>query len=128
MDEYTDANYPLRGRTQLNESVLVGDWTIGPEAAALRGTSGRIGYRFHSRDVNLIMRSSAPGTSVSFRVRIDGKRPAAVHRIDVDEQGIGRVADTRMYQLIRPPGPVAGRVFDIEFIHPGVEAFHFTFG
>jgi thiol-disulfide isomerase/thioredoxin len=120
--------YALPPRLRLNEWALAGDWTIGPEAAVLRGTSGGIVYRFHARDVNLIMGTSAPGTSVSFRVRIDGEPPGAAHGIDVDEQGGGRVSDPRMYQLIRQPGPVIDRVFDIELVGPGVEAFDFTFG
>jgi thiol-disulfide isomerase/thioredoxin len=120
--------YTAPERLHLNEWALVGEWTIGAEAAALRGTTGRIVYRFHARDVNLIMGSSTPGTPISFRVRIDGKPPVAAHGIDVDEQGNGRVSEPRMYQLIRQPGPIADRVFEIEFIGPGVEAFDFTFG
>jgi thiol-disulfide isomerase/thioredoxin len=115
-------------RLRLNQWALVGEWTIRPEAAALIAATGRIVYRFHARDLNLIMGPSAPGTSVGFRVRIDGKAPGGAHGIDVDEQGNGVVSGPRMYQLIRQPGPVADRVFDIEFVGPGVEAFDFTFG
>jgi hypothetical protein len=120
--------YAAPERLRLNQWALVGDWTIRPEAAALKGATGRIAYRFHARDVNLIMGASARGTPVGFRVRIDGKSPGDAHGIDVDEQGYGVVSEPRMYQLIRQPGPVADRVFDIEFVGPGVEAFDFTFG
>ena len=71
---------------------------------------------------------SAQGVPVSFRVRIDGEPPGDAHGIDVDEQGNGVVTEPRMYQLIRQPGPIGDRVFDIEFLQPGVEAFDFTFG
>jgi len=106
----------------------VGDWTIGPEYAALNGASGRIAYRFHARDVNFIMGPTVRGTPVRFRVRIDGEPPGTAHGIDIDEQGNGTVSEPRMYQLIRHPGPIADRLFEIEFIGPGVEAFDFTFG
>jgi hypothetical protein len=105
-----------------------GELTIGAEAAALNGASGRIVYRFHARDVNLIMGPGARGTPVKFRVRIDGEPPGSAHGIDIDEQGNGTLSDPRMYQLIRQPGPIADRVFDIEFVSPGVQAFDFTFG
>jgi thiol-disulfide isomerase/thioredoxin len=120
--------YAAPERLRLNQWALVGDWTIRPEAAALKGATGRIAYRFHARDVNLIMGASARGTPVGFRVRIDGKSPGDAHGIDVDEQGYGVVSEPRMYQLIRQPGPAADRVFDIELVGPGVEAFDFTFG
>jgi thiol-disulfide isomerase/thioredoxin len=120
--------YASPERLRLNNWALVGEWTIRPEAAALKGATGRIVYRFHARDVNLIMGASTRGTPVGFRVRIDGQPPGGAHGIDVDDQGYGVVTEPRMYQLIRQPGPIADRVFDIEFVGPGVEAFDFTFG
>ncbi len=85
-------------------------------------------YRFHARDLNLVMGPATPGTSMRFRVRIDGKPPAAAHGTDVDAQGEGTVSEQRTYQLIRQPGPIADRQFEIEFLSPGVEVFCFTFG
>jgi len=120
--------YTAPTRLALNEWALVGNWTIGPEAASLNAANGRIVYRFHARDVNLIMGPSARGTAVRFRVHIDGEPPGAAHGIDVDGQGNGTVTEPRMYQLIRQPEPIADRVFEIEFIGPGVKAFDFTFG
>ena len=120
--------YTLPPRLSLNEWALVGEWTIGPEAAALNGATGRIVYHFHARDLNLIMGPGSRGTPVTFRVRIDGELPGDAHGIDVDQQGNGTVSEPRMYQLIRQSGPIADRVFDIEFASPGVEAFDFTFG
>lgn len=105
-----------------------GDWTIGAEAAAIKAASGRILYHFHARDLNLILGPTVRGTSIRFRVRIDGQPPRSSHGIDVDEQGNGMVSEPRMYQLIRQPGPIVDRLFDIEFTGPGVEAFDFTFG
>jgi len=120
--------YTAPAQLRLNEWALVGNWTIGAEAAVLNGADGRIVYRFHARDVNLIMGPAARGTAVRFRVRIDGKPPGSAHGIDVDEQGNGTVSDPRMYQLIRQPGPIADQLFEIEFASPGVAAFDFTFG
>ena len=97
-------------------------------AAALNKANGRIAYRFHARDLHLVMGPAAPGTSVRFRVLIDGQPPGAAHGVDVDEQGSGTVTEQRLYQLIRQPKPIVDRLFEIEFLDPGVEAFAFTFG
>ena len=97
-------------------------------AALLNKSSGRIAYRFHARDVHLVMGPAAPGTAVRFRVRLDGQAPGAAHGIDIDDQGIGTLSEQRLYQLIRQAKPIADRLFEIEFLDPGVEAFAFTFG
>ena len=120
--------YELPARLRLNEWALSGDWTVKNEAAVLNKPNGRIAYRFHARDLHLVMGPAAPGTSVRFRVLIDGQPPGAAHGIDVDEQGNGTVTEQRLYQLIRQPKPIADRQFEIEFLGPGVEAFAFTFG
>ena len=115
-------------RLRLNHWALSGDWTIGKQAAVLNKADGRIAYRFHARDVNLIMGPLARGASVRFRVRVDGQPPGAAHGVDVDDHGNGKVTESRMYQLIRQPKPIADRLFEIEFLDPGVAAFDFTFG
>jgi hypothetical protein len=98
------------------------------QATALNKPNGRIAYRFHARDLHLVMGPPTPGTAVRFRVLIDGQPPGAAHGVDVDEQGNGTVTEQRLYQLIRQPIPIADRQFKIEFLDPGVEAFSFTFG
>jgi hypothetical protein len=101
---------------------------INNQAVVLNKPNGRIAYRFHARDLHLVMGPPAPGTSVPFRVLINGQPPGAAHGIDVDEHGNGTVTQQRLYQLIRQPNPIADRQFEIEFLTPGVEAFAFTFG
>ena len=98
------------------------------EAAVLNGPDGRIAYRFHARDLHLVMGPAAPGTSARFRVLIDGQPPGAAHGTDVDEQGNGTVTEQRLYQLIRQPQPIADRQLEIDFLDAGVEAYAFTFG
>ena len=120
--------YAVPARLRLNQWALAGDWTVGEQAAVLNTANGRIAYRFHARDLHLVMGPAARGTSVRFRVLIDGQAPGAAHGIDVDEQGNGTVTEQRLYQLIRQPKPIADRQFEIEFLDPGVEAFAFTFG
>jgi thiol-disulfide isomerase/thioredoxin len=115
-------------RLGLNEWALEGDWTVQRQPAVLNEADGRIAYRFHARDLNLVMTPGAGGKPVRFRVSIDGQPPGAARGIDVDEQGNGSVAEPRMYQLLRQPGPVSGRRFEIHFLDPGVEVFVFTFG
>jgi thiol-disulfide isomerase/thioredoxin len=120
--------YDLPARLRLNQWALSGDWTVRKDAVALNTANGGIASRFHARDLHLVMGPAAPGTSVRFRVLIDGQPPGAAHGIDVDEQGLGTVTEQRLYQLIRQPGRIADRQFQIEFLDPGAEAFAFTFG
>src|SRR5262245_21950127 len=120
--------YALPARLRLNDWALSGNWTLKKGAAALNEPNGTIVYRFHARDLHLVMGPTTPGTSVRFRVRIDGKPPGAAHGVDVDEQGDGTVTEQRLYQLIRQPQPIADRQFEIEFLGSGVEVFAFTFG
>lgn len=120
--------YGAPANLELNDWALAGDWTVGMDSAVLNGANGRLLYRFHARDVNLIMSPPAGGGSVRFRVLIDGRAPGASHGSDVDEQGHGTVTEPRMYQLIRQSEPIADREFEIQFLEPAVAAFDFTFG
>ena len=120
--------YATPARLRLNHWALAGDWTVQRQAIVLNEADGRIVYRFHARDLHLVMRPAAPGTPVRFRVRIDGQPPGAAHGTDVDDQGNGTVTEQRLYQLVRQPGPVTERSFEITFLDPGVQAYAFTFG
>ena len=94
----------------------------------LNQAGGRILYRFHARDLHLVMAPTSAGGLVRFRVHLDGQPPGAAHGADVDEQGNGTLSDQRLYQLIRQPGPVSDRTFEIAFLDPGAQAYAFTFG
>jgi thiol-disulfide isomerase/thioredoxin len=120
--------YTAPARLALNRWALAGDWTMTRLAVVLGGANGRIVLRFHARDLHLVMGPAVRGQSVRFRVRLDGQPPGPAQGLDVDAQGSGAVAEQRLYQLIRQPGPIAERQFEIEFLDPGAEAFAFTFG
>ena len=120
--------YQWPAKLSPNEWALAGDWTVRKDAAALNKPTGSITYQFHARDLHLVMGPVTSGTSVRFRVRLDGQPPGTARGVDVDEQGYGTVTEQRMYTLIRQPGPIADRQFEIEFLGPGVEVFAFTFG
>ena len=120
--------YAAPARLALNEWALAGDWTIGREEITLSGPPGRLVCRFHARDLHLVMGSPKPGTSIRFRVSLDGQPPGPAHGLDVDEAGNGSAVEQRLYQLIRQPGPIRDRQFEIEFLDAGVETFAFTFG
>jgi thiol-disulfide isomerase/thioredoxin len=115
-------------RLALNQWGLAGNWTAKAGAAVVNEANGKIVYRFHARDVNLIMGPPASSQPVRFTVRVDGKPPGASRGTDVDEQGNGVVARQRTYQLVRLQERVGDREFEIQFAEPGVEAFCFTFG
>jgi len=120
--------YTVPARLKVNDWALAGDWTVEKPLIALNKPNGRIVYRFHARDLHLVMGPATRGGSVRFRVLIDGQSPGAAHGADIDERGNGTVIDQRLYQLIRQQQPIADRQFEIEFLDPGVEAFAFTFG
>jgi thiol-disulfide isomerase/thioredoxin len=111
---------------ELNQWALSGDWTVESGASVLNAADGRIQFRFHARDVHLVLR--ARETAVPFRVLVDGEPPGDAHGLDVDEQGRGTLVEPRLYQLIRQPGSIDDRTIEIAFDAPGVEAYAFTFG
>ena len=119
--------YELPERLRLNEWGLAGEWTIGRERVALDQPGGSIAYRFHARDVHLVLFAGSRGP-IEFRVLLDGDAPGASHGLDVDSEGRGVLGDGRLYQLVRQPGAVHDRVLEIEFLEPGAEAYVFTCG
>jgi thiol-disulfide isomerase/thioredoxin len=124
----TSYAYAAPSRLPLNHWALAGDWTVERGAVVLNQAGGRILYHFSARDLNLVMAPPAPGTSVRFGVRIDGEPPGAGHGTDVDDQGNGTLTEPRLYQLVRQPGPVTERSFEVTFLDLGVQAYAFTFG
>jgi len=116
------------GTPALNQWALSGNWTVTGEAASLNGKEGTIVYRFHARDLHLVLGPAPKGGPVSFRVTIDGAPPGDSHGADVDAAGQGVVTGQRLYQLVRQTGAIADHTFEIQFLSPGVQAFAFTFG
>jgi len=121
-------DYATPDRLTLNHWSLAGDWTVEGRAAVLNKEGGRISFRFHARDVHLVMGPRERGTSVPFRVLVDGDPPGTAHGLDVGEDGRGTVSQQRLYQLIRQQGTIGDRTVEITFLDPGVEAYAFTFG
>jgi len=113
---------------RLNEWGLNGQWTVAGERAELDAKNGSIVYRFHARDLHLVLGPSADGKPVRFTVTIDGAPPADDHGMDTKADGTGVVTDQRLYQLLRQRGEIRDRTFEIRFLDPGVQAFAFTFG
>jgi hypothetical protein len=120
--------YAAPGRLPLNAWGLSGSWTVNRDAGIVNEAGGRIAFQFHARDLNLVMGPVSPGASVPFRVFLDGQLAADAHGTDVAPDGSGTVTDQRTYQLIRQPGAIADRRFEIEFLAAGAEAYCFTFG
>jgi thiol-disulfide isomerase/thioredoxin len=120
-------SYELPERLGLNEWGLAGEWTIGRERVALDQPGGRIAYRFHARDVHLVLFAGSRGP-IEFRVLLDGEPPGPSHGLDVDSEGRGVLRDGRLYQLLRQPGAEHDRLFEIKFLDAGAEAYVFTCG
>jgi cytochrome c biogenesis protein CcdA/thiol-disulfide isomerase/thioredoxin len=122
-----EGNYRLPDEFSLNQWGLDGRWSVEPQRSISQLAGGKIAFRFRARDLHLVL-GSASGKSVRFRVLIDGKAPGADHGMDVDARGMGQVTGQRLYQLIRQKDPSRERLFTIEFLDPGAEAYAFTFG
>ena len=120
--------YTTPKHLELNQWGFTGAWTDHAQVASLDAARGRIVYRFHARDLHLVMGPAAVGASIRFRVKIDGQAPGANHGVDTDAAGEGKVTEHRLYQLIRQKGTVEDRTFEIEFLDAGAQAFAFTFG
>jgi cytochrome c biogenesis protein CcdA/thiol-disulfide isomerase/thioredoxin len=122
------AAYSPPSQPSLNDWGLEGKWNVGSEQATLAAPAGRIVYRFHARDLHLVLGPGADGKPVRFKVTLDGQMPGDAHGTDVAPDGTGVVTEQRLYQLVRQPGDVADRTFSIEFLDPDVSAYAFTFG
>jgi thiol-disulfide isomerase/thioredoxin len=134
---FASASAPLLDRLQrysapatlpLNHWTLTGAWTLGREYATSNDAHAGIVFRFHARDLHLVLGPSRDGKPVKFRISIDGAAPGNDHGADVGADGTGVVTQQRLYQLVRQNGKVVDRTFTIEFDEPGVDAYVFTFG
>jgi cytochrome c biogenesis protein CcdA/thiol-disulfide isomerase/thioredoxin len=115
--------FPLR----LNQWGLDGRWTVSEEKSSLDAAGGSITYRFHARDLHLVLGPGADSKPVRFQVTLDGQAPGTSHGVDIDAAGNGTATTQRLYQLIRAGVP-GDHTFAIRFLDPGVQAFAFTFG
>jgi hypothetical protein len=116
------------GTPALNQWGLTGDWTVGGDLATLDQPGGGILFRFHARDLHLVMGPAPDGKPIRYQITIDGKAPGDNHGVDADTQGQGVVTGQRLYQLVRQDGTIADHTFEIRFLDPGVQAYSFTFG
>jgi hypothetical protein len=120
--------YSIPDNLALNQWGLAGKWADHEQIAELKSGTGKIAFRFHARDLHLVLGPTGHGKPIRFRVTIDGQAPGENHGVDIDAQGNGTVTDYRLYQLVRQKGPIMDHTFVIEFLDPGVQAFAFTFG
>ena len=120
--------YSPQPRLSLNQWALGGSWKVGDESAVLESVPGKIVFRFHARDLHLVLGPTKNGKPIRFTVKLDGTAPGDDHGADTDAAGAGTVQGNRLYQLVRQKGAVEDRTFEIDFLDPGVQAFAFTFG
>jgi hypothetical protein len=128
MAQDSPKHYAPLPRLSLNQWGLAGNWKVGAESAVLQTARGTIVFRFHARDLHLVLGPAKDASPVRFTVKIDGTPPGEDHGSDADVNGTGTVREHRLYQLIRQKGTVEDRTFEMEFLDPGVQLFAFTFG
>ena len=128
VSENEPKSYKKPAGLPLNHWSLAGVWTIRGEYASLNNAPGGIAYRFHARDLHLVLARTSEGHPIRFRVMIDGNPPGADHGYDIDADGWGSLDEDRLYQLVRQAGKVVDRTFEIQFFQSGVRAYAFTFG
>ncbi|HTT99619.1 MAG TPA: cytochrome c biogenesis protein DipZ [Rhizomicrobium sp.] len=128
VSEDKPSDYITPAKLNLNQWGLTGNWTIGQQITVLNSAHGKISFRFHARDLHVVLGPAGGKTPVHFRVTLDGHAPGDAHGMDIDAKGDGIVTTQRLYQLIRQTGAIGDRTFTIEFLDPGVQAYSFTFG
>jgi hypothetical protein len=120
--------YSPPAKPAFNQWGFGGSWNVRAESGTLESVPGKIVFRFHSRDLHMVLGPSKNGTAVRFKIKMNGVAPQADHGSDSGADGSGEVRQPRMYQLVRQKRPVKDVTFEIEFLDPGVEVFSFTFG
>jgi hypothetical protein len=128
LDRDSRRTYNLPATLFLNQWGFAGSWSDGPEIASLQAAPGRIVFRFHARDLHMVLGPAKGGKPIRFLVKLDGAAPGADCGVDTAPDGSGEIREPRLYQLIRQKGRIQDRTFEIEFLDSGVEAFSFTFG
>jgi thiol-disulfide isomerase/thioredoxin len=121
-------NYSAPAKPSLSHWGLSGSWNVNAESAVLQAVPGKLVFRFHSRDLHLVLAPANDAKRVRFIVRLDGAAPDENRGVDTAPDGSGEIREPRLYQLIRQKGPIVDRTFEIEFLDPGVHALDFTFG
>ena len=121
--------YTSPASLSLNQWGLVGSWKVGREAAVLQAVPGKVVFRFHARDLNIILAPAKDGEPVRFKLTLDGAAPGDNNGVDTGADGNAEIREPRMYQLIRQKGfPIIDHTFEIEFLDPGAQVLDFTFG
>ena len=120
--------YKTPAGLNLNQWAFGGRWKDEQQLATSLAAGDSISFRFHARDLHLVLGPATDGKAVRFHVTLDGQSPGADHGMDTDAEGFGVVTGDRLYQLIRQQGIIRDRTFRIEFLVPGVRAYSFTFG
>ena len=128
LDRDSRRAYDLPATLSLNQWGFGGSWSDGPEIASLQAAPGRMAFRFHARDLHIVLGPAKGGKAIRFLVKLDGAAPGADCGVDSAPDGSGEIREPRLYQLIRQKGRIQDRTFEIEFLDSGVEAFSFTFG
>jgi len=128
MGRDSSKTYSLPARLGLNHWGLGGSWRVGAESARLEAAPGKIAFRFHSRDLHMVLGPPKNGMPVRFRVKLNGAAPGEDHGWGCGSDGMGEIREARMYQLVRQKGPVGDALFEMELLDAGGEAFSFTFG
>ena len=128
LDHDDPQSYVVPGDLALNQWAFGGRWVDEGQTARSVSKAGRLVYRFHARDLHLVLGPTSEGRLVRYRVTIDGREPGLDHGVDTDENGLGTVTEHRLFQLIRQKGSIVDRTFTIEFLDAGAQVFAFTFG
>jgi thiol-disulfide isomerase/thioredoxin len=122
-------SYNLPNKLALNKWALGGSWCVASESSKLQSPHGKIVFRFHARDLHMVLGPDDSGKPIHFVTRLDGEPPNENHGIDCNPDGSGKVQSPRLYQMIRQRDQrVMDRTFEIEFLDSGVRAYSFTFG
>jgi hypothetical protein len=70
---------------------LGGSWKVGAESGVLQSAPGKIVFRFHCRDLHMVLGPDKEGKPIRFKVTLDGAAPGENSGVDSAPNGAGEV-------------------------------------
>jgi hypothetical protein len=84
-----------------SETLRAAERNVGAESGVLQSAPGKIVFRFHSRDLHMVLGPAKDGKPIRFKMTLEGAAPGENSGVDSAPDGTGEIREPRLYQLIR---------------------------
>jgi len=118
LGQESQKTYSSPASPSLNQWGLSGSWNVGAESAVLQAAPGRIVFRFHSRDLHLVLAPAKDAKPVRFVVRLDGAAPGENVGVDTAPDGakMAKIHWTPKQNEFFPDATVPGSLLNVDFM------------